>query len=375
MPHYHWLIVGAGFTGAVLAERIASQLDQRVLLIDRRAHVGGNAYDHYDEAGVLVHAYGPHIFHTNAPRIRDYLSQFTAWRPYEHRVRAMIGGQLVPVPANFRTLELLFGVREGARIAKTLCDEFGLGAKTPILKLRESRDPAIRKAADALYEKIFLHYSTKQWGHAPDALDPSVTARVPVHLSDDDRYFQDSFQKMPAEGFGALFARMLDHRNIETHLGVAHDALPRDISFDRMIYTGPIDAFFDDLHGPLPYRSLTFAFESSEEALIQPCGQVNFTEADVPYTRVTEFRHLTGQSHTHTTRAREYPTEHVRGENEPYYPIPRAENAAIYARYRAEADKLKSVIFAGRLADYRYYNMDQAVGAALAVFEKQITVS
>ena len=371
-----YLVVGAGFTGAVLAERIASQLGARVLLIDRRHHVGGNAYDHANEVGVIVHRYGPHIFHTNAPRVARYLSRFTDWRAYEHRVRGLVDGQFVPLPFNLTSMELVFGMQEGTRLNKLLTDEFGLEVKVPILSMRASASRDVRKVADFIYERVFLHYTTKHWGMSPEELDPSVSARVPVHLSRDDRYFQDSFQHMPAAGFTPLFERMLDHPLIEVRTGVRFEDIERSETFDHVVFTGPIDEFFQHRHGPLPYRSIRFDHRTSAAARpVQSATVENYPTpaAEHPFTRSTEFRLLTGQDDIQwTTRAFEYPESYQRGVNEPYYPIPKDENRALLDKYRADPDKLKSVTFAGRLADYAYYNMDQAVGRALACFEKEI---
>ena len=370
------IVVGAGFTGAVVAERIASQQGLRVLLIDRRPHLGGNAYDHFDDAGVFIHRYGPHIFHTNAARVVEYLSQFTAWRPYEHRVRAWVDGQFVPVPFNFKSMEMVFGKQEGARLKKLLVDEFGLEVKVPILKMRQSQSADVRRVADVIYEKIFLHYTIKQWGLLPEELDASVSARVPVHLSHDDRYFQDSFQHMPAEGYTALFARLLDHPLIEVRLGVRFEDIAGSESFDRVIFTGPIDEFFGHRYGALPYRSFRFEHETVPAVrTVQQAAVENYPtpSSQHAYTRKTEYRQLTGQSDVeYTTRSSEYPEAYVPGMNEPYYPIPREENREIFRKYAADAAKLASVVFAGRLADYSYYNMDQAVARALTCFEREI---
>jgi UDP-galactopyranose mutase len=374
--HRKWLIAGAGLTGAVLAERIARILGQSVLVIDRRSHIGGNVYDYLDESGVLVHRYGPHIFHTNAPAVAEYLSRFTHWHAYEHRVLGLVDGQFIPLPFNYTSMELVFGAREGARLNKLLTDEFGAEVKVPILKMKETRSCGIRRIADFIYEKVFLHYNLKQWGMPPEDLDPSVSARVPVHLSRDDRYFQDSFQKMPADGYTALVNRLLDHPLIEVRTGVSFRDVEASEKFGRIIFTGPIDEFFNYKHGGLPYRSLHFRMVSTpSEKPIQRVGQENYpTSAEEhPYTRTTEFRLLTGQDGIGcTTQAFEYPAPYVIGENEPYYPIPREDNREIYRKYKAEAAKLRTVLFAGRLADYNYYNMDQAVACALSCFEKHI---
>lgn len=370
------LIVGAGFTGAVLAERIAAGLGEKVVLIDQRDHIGGNAYDYLNEHGVLIHKYGPHIFHTNAPRIVEYLSGFTEWRPYEHRVLGLVCGKWVPLPFNLTSMEQVFGMTEGTRLNGLLIDEFGAGERVPILKMRQSASPDVRRVADTIYENVFLHYTAKQWGMRPEDLDPSVSARVPVLLSRDDRYFQDSFQAMPAEGYTPLFTRMLDHPLIEVRMGQKFADFDGSEGFDRIVYTGPIDEFFGHIHGRLPYRSIRFDWRTEPAATpIQQATVENYpTPAEMhPYTRSTEFRLLTGQDGIgYTTRAFEFSESYEAGRNEPYYPVPQDENQELYRRYAAEAAKLENVHFAGRLADYNYYNMDQAVGRALACFEKEI---
>ncbi|HYE96765.1 MAG TPA: UDP-galactopyranose mutase [Rubricoccaceae bacterium] len=378
---FDYLIVGAGLTGSVLAERIASQLGKRVLVVDRRAHIAGNAHDYHDAHGVLVHEYGPHLFHTNSERVWAYLSRFTAWHPYEHRVLAEVDGRRVPVPFNLTSLRALFPPGQAARLEGLLKARFGEGAKVPILKLREDAASAadlsdrdrtdLRALADFIYEKVFYGYTVKQWGLTPEQLGPTVMARVPVHVSEDDRYFQDTFQALPRDGYAAMVARILDHPHIRVETGVDFREAERTVRFDRLIYTGPIDAFFDHAHGLLPYRSLRFEFVHDASPFFQERAQVNFPNAH-PYTRITEFKHATGQAVDGTTVAYEYPQPHVPGENEPYYPIPVDENRALYARYAADAAKLDTVVLAGRLADYQYYNMDQAVARALSVFEKAI---
>ena len=372
------LIVGAGFTGAVLAERIASQLGDPVVLIDQRAYIGGNAYDCINEHGVLIHQYGPHIFHTNAPRIAEYLSQFTSWRPYEHRVLGLVNDSFVPLPFNLTAMEQVFGAAKGSRMNGLLIDQYGAEVKVPILKMRESTSAEVRRIADFLYEKVFYHYTAKQWGLLPEDLDPAVSARVPIYLSRDDRYFQDSFQAMPADGYTALFKRLLAHPGIELRCGVRFQEIDGAEAFDRVIFTGPIDEFFSHVHGALPYRSIRF--EHVTTASDQPIQRATVENYPTPaaqhaFTRSTEFRMLTGQDGIgFTTQAFEYAEDYAAGKNEPYYPIPREENQVIYRRYAAEAAKLATVHFAGRLADYSYYNMDQAVGRALSCFEKEIAV-
>ncbi|MGQ9736044.1 MAG: UDP-galactopyranose mutase [Thermaceae bacterium] len=364
-----WLIVGAGFVGAVLAERIASELGKKVVVIDRRKHIGGNAFDFYDDHGILVHRYGPHIFHTESPMVWEYLSRFTEWRPYYHRVLGVVEGVLVPIPINLNSIRLLFPPRLAERLEDKLVGAFGYGARVPILKLREVEDKDLRFLADYVYRNVFEGYTLKQWGVRPEELSPSVTARVPVLVSRDDRYFQDTYQAMPKHGYTQLFENLLSHPGIRVVLGMDWKEAEREIRFDRVVYTGPIDEFFDYLHGPLPYRSLRFRFEHHpQEEVFQPAATVNYPNEHA-FTRVTEFKQLTGQVYPGTTVAYEYPEAYTPGENEPYYPVPREENQEVYERYLAEAKGLKSVVFAGRLADYRYYNMDQAVARALKVFE------
>jgi UDP-galactopyranose mutase len=368
---YDWLVVGAGFSGAVAAERIATQLNQRVLVIDKRPHIAGNAHDFHDASGVLIHGYGPHLFHTNSQRVWDYLSQFTNWQPYSHRVLAVVNGQRVPVPFNFTSLRMLFSAN-AEKLEDKLIKRFGAGAEVPILKLRNETDADLRHLAEFVYDNIFLGYTRKQWNLRPEQLSPSVTARIPIRLSRDDRYFRDQFQAMPAEGYTRMFQRMLTHRNIHVQLGVDYRNLPSSIRYKRMIYTGPVDAFFDFAHGPLPYRSLRFEFETLQQPNAQNAAQVNYPNGE-RFTRIVEFKHFTGQQSDVTTISREYPQDHVADVNEPFYPIPRDENKIIFERYRRECRKLNgSVVFFGRLADYQYYNMDQVVARALMVFEQEI---
>ncbi|MEM7017510.1 MAG: UDP-galactopyranose mutase [Pseudomonadota bacterium] len=367
-----WLIVGAGYTGSVLAERIASQLNQKVLLVDKRDHIGGNAYDYYDKNGVLVHKYGPHIFHCNAQYLWDYLGQFTEWRPYYHHVLGVLDGKQVPIPFNFNSLEALFPQYYADKLAKQLVDQFGVNVKVPILKLRESTSGDLKFLSDYIYDNVFHGYTLKQWDLTPEELGPSVTARVPIYLSRDNRYFQDKFQGLPRYGYTEMFRNMLQHPNIRILLNTPYQEIVEDVTFKRMIYTGPIDSFFDHIHGELPYRSLNFKLIYDEMDQSQAVGTVNYPN-EYAYTRITEFKHLTGQRCHGTTVVEEYPQPYIRGENDPYYPIPKEENKSLYKLYQAEMKKLEGqVFFAGRLADYQYYNMDQATARALSLFEKQI---
>lgn len=366
-----WLIVGAGFTGCTLAERIATQLDERVLLIDRRPQVGGNAFDCEDEHGVLLHRYGPHIFHTNSRKIWDYLSKFTEWRPYQHKVLGMIDGKPIPLPFNLDSLAATYPAQSAQRLSDKLISLYGADSKVPILKLLQNTDLEVKELARYIYDKVFYNYTVKQWDLTPEDLDPSVTGRVPIRLNRDDRYFEDTYQVMPNAGYSAMFRRMLDHPNIEVAVNVNFRDVPTS-TFERTIFTGPIDEYFDYEFGALPYRSLRFEFENLDQRCYQRVGTVNYPNDEL-FTRITEQKHITGQAHARTTIVREFPQAYVPGQNEPYYPIPRDQNRRQYEIYEQEAEKLNgSVLFVGRLADYRYYNMDQAVGRALKVFEGQV---
>lgn len=365
--NYDWLVVGAGFTGAVLAERIASQLRQTVLVIDRRDHIAGNAYDYYDEAGILVHRYGPHVFHTKNARVWKYLSKFTEWQIYQHRVLVEIDGVLVPVPFNFTAIDTLFAGATAARLKQRLIAEYGENTRIPILHLRRTTDAELGQLAAFVYEKVFYGYTLKQWGLPPDDIAPSVTGRVPIRVGYDDRYFDDPYQAIPRNGYTELLARILDHPRIGLRLQTDFNAIRDDVDCDNLVFTGPIDEYFDYRIGALPYRSLRFERHTLEQTQFQPVGQVNYPN-DVPFTRITEFKHLTGQLSPYTSIAYEYPQPYEPGHNEPYYPIPRHENRAMYAQYNLLAKTLRcSVVFAGRLADYKYYNMDQAVARALTL--------
>ena len=363
--HYDYLIVGAGFAGSVLAERLASQHGARVLLIDRRNHVGGNAYDEPNEAGILYHKYGPHIFHTNSEQVVEYLSQFTEWRPYEHRVRAIVRDKLVPIPINRTTLNALFGLdlKTDEEAAEYLASR-----AEPVDEIRTSEDVVINAVGRELYELFFRGYTRKQWGLDPSELDKQVTSRIPTRTNTDDRYFSDTFQAMPLHGYTAMFECMLDHPLIEKRLGVDFQDIREEAHeiADHIIYTGPIDEYFDFRFGKLPYRSLRFDHQTLEKEWHQPVAVVNYPDPQVPYTRISEYKHLTGQEAPVTTITYEYPS----AEGDPYYPIPRPENQALFKEYEALADGTDGVTFVGRLATYRYYNMDQIVGQALATFRR-----
>lgn len=370
------LVIGAGYAGAVAARELAERGGKRVLVLERRDHIGGNAYDRPDGAGVLIHQYGPHIFHTADKQVYDYLSRFTEWRDYQHRVLGNIHGTLMPVPFNLRSLNLAFEEVKAARLAQKLILTYGAEKKVTVLQLRENKDEELRALADYVYENVFLHYTMKQWGQTPEEIDPGTIARVPVFISLDDRYFQDPWQGMPLEGYTPMFEKLLDHPNLVVELGVdARDRLRLEngrVTLDGgifegpVIYTGPADELFDCRFGRLPYRTLDFAFETLGVDEFQPCGTVNYTVSE-DFTRITEFKHLTGQKLPGTTTiVREFSRAYTGGKNEtPYYSIISLENNALYARYKALADGFGSLYLLGRLAEYKYYNMDAIVAQAL----------
>lgn len=355
------LIAGAGFAGSVVARELADA-GQRVHLIDKRSHIAGNAFDEYDAHGVQIHRYGPHIFHTNSERVWNHLSRFTEWHPYEHRVLGVVGGKLYPFPINRDTLNQLYGLN---------LDESGAAAyfeqvREPRDPIRTSEDVVLNSVGRDLYEKFFLNYTRKQWGIEPSQLRAGVAARIPVRTNTDDRYFTDTFQAMPLEGYTKMFERMLDHPNITVELGVDFFDVRQRGGFDHVVYTGPIDTYFDHCFGRLPYRSLRFEHEHLPNVeQFQPVGTVNYPN-DHAFTRITEFKHLKGQQHSGTSVVREYP----QAEGDPYYPVPSDENEDLFKRYQSLAEAETGVTFVGRLAEYRYYNMDQVVAAALKKAEQ-----
>jgi UDP-galactopyranose mutase len=358
---YDYLIVGAGFAGAVLAERLASLAGKKVLIIDKRNHIAGNAYDHYDEDGILVHKYGPHIFHTNSREVFDYLGKFTEWRPYEHRVLASVDGMLVPIPINLDTINSLYGLN----LCSSDVEEFLRSKAEKIDRIVTSEDVVVSKVGRELYEKFFRGYTKKQWDLDPSELDASVAARIPTRSNRDNRYFTDMYQAMPLRGYTKMFENMLSHPNIHILLNTDYKDVEDIIPYKKMIYTGPIDYYFDYCYGKLPYRSLDFKFETHPVEVFQPTGTVNYPNEQA-YTRITEFKYLTGQKHDKTSVVYEFP----KAEGDPYYPVPRPENAELYRKYQLLAAELENVFFVGRLATYKYYNMDQVVAQALTLFKK-----
>ncbi len=358
---FDYLIIGAGFAGCVLAERLARGTNKQVLIVDKRQHIGGNAYDCYDANGILIHRYGPHIFHTNSADVFNYLSRFTSWRQYQHRVKACVDGRLVSIPINLDTINDLYGMKLSADGMK----DYLASVAEPRDPLLTSEDVVLNGMGRDLYEKFFRGYTRKQWGLDPSELDAQVTARVPVRFNRDDRYFTDTYQAMPARGYTHMFGNMLDHPNIKVMLNTDYREVRGHVNFKQLIFTGPVDEYFDFRYGKLPYRSLEFKHETHHRPVFQDSPVVNYPN-EYAYTRITEFKYLTGQEHPLTSVVAEYP----QADGDPYYPIPRPANAILYKRYQALAEALPHVFFVGRLATYRYYNMDQVVAQALTQFSK-----
>ena len=358
---FDYLIVGAGFAGSVMAERLAGQAKKKVLVIDKRDHIGGNAYDYYNTDGILIHKYGPHIFHTNSKEVFSYLSQFTEWRSYEHKVLTSVDGQLVPMPINLNTINKMYNLN----LSSTQLDAFFEERAEKTGRIKTSEDVVVNKVGRELYEKFFKGYTKKMWDLDPSELDASVTARVPTRNNCDDRYFTDSYQAMPLHGYTQMFKKMLSHPNIKVMLNTDYKEVVNLIPHKNIIYTGPIDEYFNYRFGKLPYRSLDFKFETMDKETYQSTGTINYPNEQL-YTRITEFKYLTGQKHHKTSIVYEFP----KAEGDPYYPIPRAENAEVYRKYQTLAESLTNTFFVGRLACYKYYNMDQVVAQALTTFKK-----
>jgi len=362
MKKYDLMIVGAGFAGSVVAERLAFSTNKKILLIDKRPHVAGNAYDYHDESGVLIHKYGPHIFHTKDSEVVRYLSKFTDWRHYEHRVMAVVDGEHYPMPINRTTINKLYKLDLDEAGVKAFFDK----VKVNLSEINNSEDAVISQVGNELYEKFFKYYTRKQWEMWPSELKPEVCRRIPVRTNDDDRYFTDEYQFMPLEGYTKMFERMLDHPNIEVRTGLSYEDAKKEIDYDHIVYTGPVDEYFNYAYGGLPYRSIRFELETRETEKYQPVATVNYPTEEPKFTRITEYKHLTGQQANVTTIAKEYPTS----KGDPYYIVPEENALKLYEKYKVEADKLDNVTFIGRLAEYRYYNMDQVVARAIEVSDQ-----
>ena len=370
------IIVGAGFAGAVMAERLAAQ-GKSVLLIERRFHIGGNCFDEVDENGILIHRYGPHLFHTDDEEVWKYLSRFTEWRVYHHRVLAMIDGQMLPIPFNLNTLHRVFPESMAEKFEEALLNRYDFNTKVPILKLKQSTDKELRFLADFVYEKIFLHYTQKQWGIDPEHIEGAVTARVPIFVGRDDRYFTDRFQAVPNKGYTQIFKNMLRHDKIKLMLNTdfgdvlridGEQVLFLDQKFDGLlIFTGQLDELFNEKFGALPYRSVEMKFETIDAEDYQPAATVNYPN-NYDFTRITEFKKIHPAKSPSTTILKEYPQDYVHGQNTPYYPIFTEENQARFNQYAELAARVDNLITVGRLAEYRYYDMDDIVRRALDVF-------
>ncbi|MBU1095474.1 MAG: UDP-galactopyranose mutase [Bacteroidetes bacterium] len=360
---YDYLIVGAGFAGSVFAERLATQANKKILVVEKRNHIGGNAYDEFDEYGILVHKYGPHIFHTNSKNVFKYLSLFTKWRKYEHKVLANYKGKLYPIPINRVTLNLLYGYKFNS---KGDVDEYLTRVKEDRHPISNSEDFLVSRIGNELFEIFYKHYSKKHWDLFPHELSATVCRRIPIRNNEDCRYFSDKYQFMPMNGYTQLFKNMLEHKNIEVALNTDYKNVIDDVMYDKLIFTGSIDDYFNNIFGKLPYRSIRFEFEHFKENSFQRAAQINYVDEEKLYTRVIEHKKLSGNNTVGTTISREYPLF----EGEPLYPIPNKSNNKIYYKYKKEADKLKNVIFCGRLAEYKYWNMDQIVEHSLNILRR-----
>ena len=388
MSGFDVIVVGAGFSGAVMAERFASQQNKKVLVLEQRPHIAGNCYDYIDDSGITVHHYGPHLFHTNKEQVWQYLSQFTQWTPYEHKVLGSIDGKLVPIPFNLNTLYQLYPNVQAREIESLLVEHYGAGGRVPILELRKSPYETLQQLAELVYEKFFVNYTTKQWGCSPEDISPEVTARVPIVISRDDRYFHDKYQAIPSQGYTQLIAKILNHNNIEVRLNTDATSLIRlndatkSVEFKgqefngKLVFTGMLDQLFDYSDGELPYRSLQFDFQTLDTPEFQPNTTVNYPNEHA-YTRITEFKHILKQGSDQTVIVKEYSQDYDRHDptkNVPYYPIFNQDNQQKFDQYKKRLAYFKNIISAGRLADYKYYNMDDAVGNVLSYFESEQSV-
>ena len=363
------LIVGCGFSGATLANKIATELNEDVLIIDAKPHIAGNCYDYWDKNGICVHQYGTHIFHTNLKNVWDYLSGFTKWYPYMHQVKGYIDGQEVPIPFNLNSINQIFPKSIAKNLEEKLIARFGFNVKVPILQLRQTGDKDLSFLADYVYEKVFLHYTLKQWNMKPEDLDPAVTGRVPVYISRDNRYFQDTYQGIPLEGYTKIIEKMLNQPKIQVKLNTKFEGIKDKVKFNRLFYTGPIDEFFDYELGELPYRSLKFDFVEFDKPYFQSNSVINYPN-NYDFTRIGEYKYFLGKKSDKTVVSFEYPQPFENGKNERYYPIVKDENNELYAKYLEKANALPNVYFLGRLGDYKYYDIDKAVARSLDLFDK-----
>lgn len=366
MQHYKNIIVGAGLSGAVLARKIADS-GQKVLLLEKRNHIGGNCFDYKNDIGITVHKYGPHIFRTSDETVFSFLSRFTTWHNYVHKVKGCVLDKEVPIPFNFNSIEILFDKEQAQKFISKLLDVYGENKKIPILELNKNKDADLKYLANFIYENIFLNYTQKQWGISPDNLGPEVMARVPVFTGRYDGYFTEKYQAIPANGYTKMFENMLNHKNIELRLNTDFEKIKGELSFDNLFYSGPIDEFFDYIFGALPYRSLTFDFKTFDKPLYQSVAVMNYPNTE-DFTRITEYKYFLDETSPKTTVSFEYPTPFVKGENEMFYPVPTKHSAQIYRKYLTCEKNLKNVHFLGRLGAYKYFDMQSTVLNAFEMF-------
>ena len=362
------IVVGCGFSGATIAERIASVLNEEVLIIEKKDHIAGNSFDYIDENGIHIQKHGPHIFHTNNAAAWEYLSSFTDWNDYVHEVKAVVAGKEIPIPFNLNSIQLCFPSDKALRLERKLIESYGEGKKVPILNLRNDKDHELKELAEFVYKNVFLNYSVKQWGATPEELDPSVSSRVPVTISRDDRYFHDKYQGIPVDGYTRLIEEMISNPLIKIELRTDFSSIRDNMEYDKLFFTGPIDEYFGYRFGELPYRSCRFDLENQNAEYYQDNSVINFPNEN-DYTRITEFKYFLNEKAKNTVIAKEYPKDFAGGNDERYYPVPKNENAQKYALYKKDASLLKNVFFLGRLGDYSYYNMDKAVERAIELFE------
>lgn len=383
--NFNYIIIGAGFAGSVIAERIANKLNKKVLVIERKNHIGGHCYDYIDSNGFIIHKYGPHLFHTNYKEVYKYLSNFTEWELYNHKVLAFIDGKKIPLPFNINSIYEIFPPEMAKKLESKLISKYEYNSKIPILNLKKENDKDLKFLADFIYNKIFKNYTIKQWGVKPEDIDPEVTERVPILISKDNRYFTDKYQAVPKYGYSKIFQNMLNNKNIKLLLNTNFTEIIK-INFEnkkiylfnnefkgKIIFTGMIDELFNYKFGNLPYRSLNLKFETLDKPFFQEVATVNYPN-NYNFTRITEFKHIHSisidiKNSSKTTILKEFPVDFIKEKNNPYYPIFTKTNKEKYLKYVEYSKQFENIILLGRLAEYKYYNMDQIIKHALDIFE------